>query len=227
MDNTGGNAGAINFYSAPSVSGASYTLSTAQLAGYRQMTLVGGNFGIGTASPGAKLEVDGSVKLTSGSGSSLTFQDGSVQTVAWNGTLAGADYAESVDVTGDRKQYEPGDVLVIVPGAVRTFGKAVSPYSKLVAGIYSTKPGVIGKRQTTDATQLSEEVPLAMVGIVPTKVSAENGPIQSGDLLVTSSLVGYAMKGTDQTKMLGAVIGKALGALDSGTGMMEVLVTLQ
>jgi hypothetical protein len=71
------------------------------------------------------------------------------------------------------------------------------------------------------------EVPMAMVGRVPTKVSAENGPIHVGDLLVTSSTMGYAMKGTDRSRMLGAVIGKALGSLDSGTGVIEVLVTLQ
>ena len=52
---------------------------------------------------------------------------------------------------------------------------------------------------------------MAMVGRVPTKVSAENGPIHAGDLLVASSKMGYAMKGTDHDKMLGAVVGKALG----------------
>jgi hypothetical protein len=35
------------------------------------------------------------------------------------------------------------------------------------------------------------------------------------------------MKGTDRSKMLGAVVGKALGSLDSGMGVIEVLVTLQ
>jgi hypothetical protein len=35
------------------------------------------------------------------------------------------------------------------------------------------------------------------------------------------------MKGTDRSQMLGAVVGKALGSLDSGTGVIEVLVTLQ
>ena len=35
------------------------------------------------------------------------------------------------------------------------------------------------------------------------------------------------MKSTDRSQMLGAVIGKALGSLDSGTGVIEVLVTLQ
>jgi hypothetical protein len=68
---------------------------------------------------------------------------------------------------------------------------------------------------------------MAMVGRVPTKVSAENGPIKVGDLLVTSSTPGYAMKGTDRSLLTGAVVGKAMGPLDSGTGTIEVLVTLQ
>ncbi len=68
---------------------------------------------------------------------------------------------------------------------------------------------------------------MAMMGIVPTKVTAENGAIHPGDLLVTSSTPGYAMKGTDRNRMLGAVIGKALGSLDSGKGAIEVVVTFQ
>ena len=68
---------------------------------------------------------------------------------------------------------------------------------------------------------------MAMVGIVPTKVTAENGPIHRGDLLVSSSTAGFAMKGTDRTRLVGAVIGKAMGPLESGTGVIEVLVTLQ
>lgn len=35
------------------------------------------------------------------------------------------------------------------------------------------------------------------------------------------------MKGTDRSRMLGAVIGKAIGYLDSGTGVIEAVVTLQ
>lgn len=35
------------------------------------------------------------------------------------------------------------------------------------------------------------------------------------------------MKGTDRNRTLGAVIGKALGNLDSGTSVIEVAITLQ
>jgi hypothetical protein len=71
------------------------------------------------------------------------------------------------------------------------------------------------------------KAPLAVIGIVPCKVSAENGPIQIGDLLVTSSLPGFAMRGTNRRRMLGAIVGKALEPLASGSGIIRVLVTLQ
>jgi hypothetical protein len=184
-----------------------------------------GNVGIGTTNPGATLEVNGNVKLTANSGASITFQDGTTQSTAYTGVTCGGDFAESVDVSGDRRHYEPGDLLVIdrkIPGR---FLEAAAPYSTLVAGIYSTKPGYVGRRPT--GPKSADEVPMAIVGIVPTKVTAENGPIHTGDLLVASSTPGHAMKGTDHGRLTGAVIGKALGNLDSGTGTIEVLVTLQ
>lgn len=187
-----------------------------------------GNVGIGTSSPGSKLEVNGNLKLTSGSGASVTFADGTVQSTAWTGSLCGGDYAESVDVTGKRTHYEPGDVLVIDPDHPGHFLKARERYSTRVAGIYSTKPGLVGRRQTTtDPKRKAAEVPMAMVGIVPTKVSTENGPIKTGDLLVTSSTPGYAMKGTDRSLLAGAIVGKALDNLASGKGMIEAMVSLQ
>jgi hypothetical protein len=140
----------------------------------------------------------------------------------------GADFAESVAVRGQRSQYEPGDVLEIDPSADRHLALSHHAYSTLVAGIYSTKPGVLATPRTMDDPEIkASEVPLAVVGIVPCKVTAENGAIARGDLLVTSSRAGYAMKGTDRSQMLGAVVGKALQPLDQGTGVIQVLVTLQ
>ena len=187
-----------------------------------------GNVGIGTTStaPNTKLQVVGNV-LLSGTGSSVTYPDGTVQATAWNGTTLGGDYAEAVDVQGDRAKYEPGDVIVIDATSIGRFAKSSSAYSKLVAGVYSTKPGLVGRRTTAERPDKDAEVPMAMMGIVPTKVCDENGPIEVGDLLVSSNTPGYAMKATDVSRRSGATIGKALAPLKSGSGVIEVLVTLQ
>ena len=59
------------------------------------------------------------------------------------------------------------------------------------------------------------------------KVDASFSPIHVGDLLTTSPNPGFAMKVTDKTQAFGAVIGKALADLDSGTGTIPVMVTLK
>ena len=148
------------------------------------------------------------------------FFDGGTQT-------GGADFAESVAIAASANRYGPGDLLALDTTADRQLTLSTEPYSTLVAGIYSTKPGVLATPHKMDAPASVGEIPLAIVGIVPCKVSAENGSIQRGDLLVASSTPGYAMKGTDRNRMLGAVVGKAMEPLDKGTGVIQVLVTLQ
>lgn len=140
---------------------------------------------------------------------------------------SGADVAEAFEVEGAVHAYEPGDVLVISTRTDRTVERSREPYSTLVAGVYSTKAGVLlTERNADDAHE--DTVPLGIVGVIPTKVSAENGPIRRGDLLVTSSLPGHAMKGTDQSRLVGAVLGKALENFDGqGTGVIRVLVSVK
>ncbi len=139
----------------------------------------------------------------------------------------GADFAESVAVKGGPEHYAPGDLLAIDPSGERRLSLSQTPYSTLVAGIYSTQPGVVASTHRVDEALPNNEVPLAVVGIVPCKVTAANGPVVGGDLLVASSTPGYAMKGTDRGRMLGAVVGKALQPLERGTGVIQVLVALQ
>jgi hypothetical protein len=144
-------------------------------------------------------------------------------------TTPAADFAEMMEVEEaigpEANSYQPGDVLIISPETGKlTTGR--QPYCPLVAGVYSTQPGFLGG-QRIDEERLGQQVPLAVIGIVPCKVTSENGPIAIGDLLVTSSTPGHAMRGTDRSLMLGAIVGKALEPLASGTGTIKVLVTLQ
>lgn len=174
-------------------------------------TLLAGFVAASTSSWTPVFRVDGTGK---------GFFDGGTQT-------DGADFAESVATATGSNHYGPGDLLVLDTTADRQLTLSTEPYSTLVAGIYSTKPGVLATPHKLDAPASVGEIPLAIVGIVPCKVSAENGSIQRGDLLVTSSTPGYAMKGTDRNRMLGAVVGKAMEPLEKGTGVIQVLVTLQ
>lgn len=205
--------------------------------------------GIATASTGSALGIFGEVSSPGGAAGYFLNRNGGniiVGHTGINDTLSvfrvdstgrvfadggfqpnGADFAESMAVTGDRAKYAAGDLLVIDPTASRSLALAQQPYSTLVAGIYSTKPGLLGATRKVDEPAPESEVPLAVVGIVPCKVTAENGAIRIGDLLVTSSTAGHAMKGTDRSKMLGAVVGKALEPLKEGKGVIQVLVTLQ
>jgi hypothetical protein len=183
----------------------------------------------GIAATGGQFETgSGNILIGRGLGSTRfridaigkVFADGGFQT-------GGADFAESFAVRGDRKHYEAGDLLVIDRSGTRRMTLSQHPYSKLVAGIYSTKPGLLGTVHTMFDSEIEQEVPLAVVGVVPCKVSDENGAIVPGDLLVSSGLPGYAMKGTNRGRMLGAVVGKALEPLANGKGTILVLVTLQ
>jgi len=65
------------------------------------------------------------------------------------------------------------------------------------------------------------------MGKVYCKVDAEIAPIESGDLLTTSPIRGYAMKANDPFQAFGAVIGKALRSVKNGKGLIPILVILK
>jgi hypothetical protein len=136
------------------------------------------------------------------------------------------DVAELFDLEKDVERYQPGDVLIISENMPGKLTRSTSSYSRLVAGVYATKPGVLlGDREDS-----ASRAPIALAGVVPTKVTAENGPIALGDLLVTSSTRGHAMRAdlSDSDRLVGAVIGKALGTFEGpGAGRIDVLVNLQ
>jgi hypothetical protein len=117
---------------------------------------------------------------------------------------------------------EAGDVLAI--GLDGKLTRSTAPYQTSVAGVYSTQPGFLGGQPVDGAP--ADTIPLAVVGVVPVKVTAEGGAIVPGDLLVASSTPGRAMKAGPHPP-LGSVLGKALQSLASGSGVIKMLATLQ
>ncbi|MCW5852110.1 MAG: hypothetical protein KIT87_18700 [Anaerolineae bacterium] len=141
--------------------------------------------------------------------------------------VTGSDFAEALPARSIKDSYSPGDVLVLSTDAPGGVERASEPYDVRVAGVYSTRPGVLGADKDGETRVDIGDVPVALVGVVPTKVSAENGPIQVGDQLTTSATPGHAMRCADRARCLGAIIGKAMEPLKEGTGTIKVLVTLR
>ena len=130
-----------------------------------------------------------------------------------------ADFAEMLPSVRD---LEPGDVLIISPDGLLAL--STEPYQASVMGVYSTQPGYLGGGEFFDQDGF---VPLAVAGVVPVKVSAENGPIQPGDLLTTSATPGYAMRCEGVETCFGRTIGKALDGLENGMDVIRMLVVLE
>lgn len=139
----------------------------------------------------------------------------------------GADIAEAFDVKGLTSDYEPGDILVISASNDRSVEKSSRSYSNLVAGVYATKPGVLLTEENVDS-ELIGKVPMGVIGVIPTKVCLEGGSIKRGDLLVTSSISGVAMKANLKKVKIGQVLGKALQDYNQNSiGKIQVLVSIK
>jgi len=144
-----------------------------------------------------------------------------------------------------------GDVIIADPEKKESVIISNKPYQSSVLGIVTTSPHLVMGYDLVMDEKTGEAIPgvqatrLALTGRVPCKVTDENGPIRPGDLVTTSSTPGYAMKWTpvdiskakdfDELKSMlaenemrrHAVIGKAVEALEGGTGKIMVLVSLQ
>lgn len=139
--------------------------------------------------------------------------------------LANADCAEDFDISKDEDEIEPGTVMVLdQQGQLQ---KSTEAYDKKVAGVVSGagdhRPGIVLDKKPSQ----NNRVPIALLGKVYCKVDADHSSVEIGDMLTTSSTAGYAMKAVDPLKSFGAVIGKALGRLTDGQGLIPILVVLQ
>jgi hypothetical protein len=140
--------------------------------------------------------------------------------------LLNADCAEDFDIA-EAETVETGTVMVL--NELGSLQPSYQEYDKKVAGIVSGargyKPAIILGRQ--ESQNSSERLPIALMGKAYCRVDARHSSIEIGDLLTTSSTKGYAMKADDVKKAFGTVIGKALGSIKEGLGLIPVLVTLQ
>ena len=135
-----------------------------------------------------------------------------------------ADCAEDFDLGGP-ESFESGTVMVI--GEQGKLEQSNLAYDRRVAGVISGagnyKPGLIlDKRQSHE-----KRISISLVGKVYCKVDANSSTIDVGDMLTTSDTPGHAMKVQDPSKAFGAVIGKSLERIESGKGLIPILIALQ
>lgn len=130
------------------------------------------------------------------------------------------DFAKSMQVS---QAVEAGDVLVVDRNNPDWLRPADTAADAAVVGVVAAEPGVIlGESKETSHKNQPANAPVAISGIVQCKVDAGYGAIQIGDLLTTSATPGYAMRA--QNPAPGTVIGKALQPLDTGTGVIRIII---
>lgn len=142
----------------------------------------------------------------------------------------GSDLSEHFDVAPPAGLAAPlpGMVVSIDPAHPGRLAVSGTPYDGLVAGVVSGAGGVeTGLMMGQRGSVADGDHPVALVGRVYVLVDASYGPIRPGDLLTTSATPGHAMRAADRARAPGAVLGKAMTGLESGRGLVLVLVSLQ
>jgi len=140
----------------------------------------------------------------------------------------GSDLSEQFDIDGAKDAVKPGMVVSIDPKRPGKLLISNEAYDNKVAGIISgageVKPGMMMGQKGSQADGV---YPVALTGRVYCWADASTGAIQPGDLLTTSGIPGHAMKVSEHSRALGAIIGKAMTPLEKGKGLVLVLVSLQ
>ncbi|MDQ3649585.1 MAG: Ig-like domain-containing protein [Acidobacteriota bacterium] len=175
-------------------------------AGNALNVMQGGNVGIGTFTPSAKLHVAGDILV--------------------DGNIA-AKYQDVAEWVPSRQLLSAATVVVLDPSHTNHVLASATPYDLRVAGVVSAQPGItLGERG-------EGKLLIATTGRVRIKVDATRAPIMIGDLLVTSGIEGFAMRSDPldfhgvRLHRPGTIIGKALEPLAKGTGEILVLLSMQ
>jgi hypothetical protein len=212
--------------------GSAGAISVSNLEGVITTAIGAGSATFGTGREAGRLMVrganNGPVILIDGLKGVISLLDARLRTtlildaVSGDITFSGADCSEEFD---SAEHAPPGAVMCIQDDG--SLSRCETAYDTRVAGIVSgagqwrpaMKLGALGRGSPGTA--------IALVGRVECMAEADDEPIEVGHLLTTSSIVGHARRASDHTRSPGAVLGKSLGTLSQGRGLIPILVSLQ
>ncbi len=214
-----------------------------------QFTIAGGgNVGVGTTFPAAKLEVIGEgssitswvfrARSSTGQTGLTVYKDGSVRIGKLLGSSvihicddleffascsSAAEYVPSID--SGLGFPETADLVSIAPAIKNPYGDTHGPFTVQKAAT-PCDPNLLGfitnPKSGADGEKKNDHyLPLAIYGYFPAKVTLENGAIHRGDPLTSSSKPGYAMKATQACKTIGYALEDA-----NTEGMIQVFAHL-
>ena len=121
------------------------------------------------------------------------------------------DYAENYPTQDNT--LEAGEIVAVDPSG--SFGVVRASGSSTLLGIVSTNPAVLitenhvktGDEANQEIASSSGQVPIALAGRVPVKVTEENGQIEAGDrLTVSKTKPGYAMRASEAGMTIGIAL---------------------
>lgn len=199
---------ATNLYGA----GASYIASSSSGTGYgsaiqiREAGLAGAQASAIAAAPrlafhwsgvvasSIVMEASGRIAIVNNPGTSYEAFACGVMT----GTATNARYADLAENYSSDKKYVPGTVVVF--GGNEEITISTFSHDTAVAGVISTNPAHLMNSEL-------DGLPVALQGRVPCRVQ---GPINKGELVVTSGIAGVAQRLDRAQYLPGCVIGKAL-----------------
>jgi len=128
----------------------------------------------------------------------------------------GADIAENYQISGIVLR---GSLMSVDNANAKTAVASSLTQSNLL-GVISTKPGAVmdiddgfNIGYATKPTYINEKAPIALVGLVPTLVTSQNGSVNIGDAIGISNIPGFGGK----MITAGNIVGKALEKLDTNS----------
>jgi chromosome segregation ATPase len=168
-----------------------------------------GNLSLGSGTVTGNLIPSANITYTLGNTSTRWL---AVYATTFSGTASTAQYADLAEKYLADAEYDIGTVVVI--GGAAEVTQSVSDHNNSVLGVVSGKPAYLMNSESAGAS-------IALTGRVPCLVK---GPVQKGDVLVTSDIPGRAQTLNSAKFMPGCILGKALESTDKELDTIEIVV---